>query len=365
MPGKPEQPSAIRVAPDALVEFTRQVVLGMGASPEVADEVARHLVGANLRGHDSHGVLRLSQYIAELDAGLLVPSALPRLISGQGATGLIDAGRGFGHFSTMFALGWCLDRARKHGLAAAAVRRSMHIGRLGEYTERAAREGTIAIVTVGSAGPGTATVAPHGGAARFLGTNPWSIGIPADPRSFIFDAATSAIAEGKARVALAAGKPLPEGAVRDSAGRPTTDPAHLYDGGTLQPLGGVVGGHKGTGLALASALMGGLAMIDDDQPSTAGTMAQPETWGLRLAGVFLLVIDPGRFGDAAAYRARVSRVVAAARDVPPAPGFSEVLVAGDVETRTLEQRSRQGIEVPEAIWTQLAEIAQRFGVTLP
>jgi uncharacterized oxidoreductase len=354
-----------RLDPDRLRDFAQGVCLAMGAPPEVADEVARHLLGANLRGHDSHGVLRLIQYVAELDDGRLVPGALPVVVRDEGATGLIDAGRGFGHFSTMFALRWCLDRARRHGVAAAAVRRSMHIGRLGEYTERAAEEGLIGIVTVGAVGPQTGLVAPFGGAARFLGTNPWSVGVPADPRPFVYDAATSAIAEGKARVARAAGKSVPEGAVRDADGRPTTDPARLYDGGTLQAMGGLVAGHKGTGLALASALIGGLAMIDDPEPSPAGTMAQPDAWGRRLAGVFIVVVDPGRFGDPARYRDQVSKVLSAGREVPPAPGFSEVLVAGDSEARALEQRTREGIAIPETTRAELTAIGERFGVPVP
>jgi hydroxycarboxylate dehydrogenase B len=351
--------------PERLLAFAEGVCLAMGAPSEVAGEVARHLVGANLRGHDSHGVLRLIQYVAELDDGRLAPGAVPVLVRDQGVTGLVDAGRGFGHFSTMFALRWCLERARREGLAAAAVRRSMHIGRLGEYTERAAAEGLIGIVTVGAVGPETGLVAPFGGAARFLGTNPWSIGVPADPRPFIYDAATSAIAEGKARVALAAGKTVPEGAVRDAGGRPTTDPNRLYDGGTLQAMGGLVAGHKGTGLALASALVGGLAMIDDLEPSPAGTMAQPDAWGLRLAGVFIVVIDPARFGDPARYRDQVSKVLSAGREVAPAPGFSEVLIAGDSEARSLEQRSREGIAIPPTTWNELTAIGERFGVPVP
>jgi uncharacterized oxidoreductase len=351
--------------PERLIAFANDICLAMGAAPEVAGEVAQHLVGANLRGHDSHGMLRLIQYVAELDAGRLIPAALPILVRDEGATGLVDAGRGFGHFSTMFALRWCLERARQHGVAAAAVRRSMHIGRLGEYTERAAEEGLIGIVTVGAVGPQTGLVAPFGGSTRFLGTNPWSLGVPADPRPFIYDGATSAIAEGKARVALAAGKSVPEGAVRDAEGRPSNDPARLYDGGTLQAMGGLVAGHKGTGLALASALVGGLAMIDDPEPSPAGTMAQPDAWGERMAGVFMVVVDPARFGDPIRYRAQVSRVLASGREVPPAPGFSEVLVAGDPEARALEQRTAEGIAILETTWSELTAIGERFGVPVP
>src|SRR3989440_629188 len=180
--------------------------------------------------------------------------------------------------------------------AAAPVRHSMHIGRLGEYTERLALEGLVGIVTVGVAGPDSGSVAPFGGAARFLGTNPWSIGVPAEGRPpLVYDAATSTLAEGKVRVARARGVLLPAGAVRDADGRPTLEPADLYAGGSLTVMGGEVAGHKGHGLSLAAALVGGLSMIADPEPTPAGCMRPPETWGSRLGGGFVVAIDPAAF----------------------------------------------------------------------
>src|SRR5437868_8689854 len=220
----------------------------MGAAPEVAAEVARHLVSANLAGHDSHGVLRWTQYVGELDRGELDPAAPVEILHESPVAALFDAHRGFGQHTTMAATEWALARAREHGLAAAAIRHSMHIGRLGEYTERLAGAGLVGIVTIGIAGHGSGTVAPFGGAARFLGTNPWSIGVPAAGRPpLIFDAATSTIAEGKARLARPRGAEVPEGTLRGLEGRPTRDPAQPYAGGTLTLLGGGVAGRKGCG----------------------------------------------------------------------------------------------------------------------
>ena len=351
---------------DALLDFTRQVVSAMGAGAEAADEVARHLVNANLSGHDSHGVLRLTQYVGELDRGELQPGAETRLVRESAVTALLDAGRGFGQHSTMVASRWVAARAREHGLAAAAVRHSMHIGRLGEYTERMAGEGLVGIVTVGVAGPGSGTVAPFGGAARFLGTNPWSVGVPAAGRPpFVFDAATSTIAEGKARLALAKGTEVPPGTLRDVEGRPTRDPALLYAGGSLTGLGGEVAGHKGFGLSLASALVGGLAMIQDTEPTTGRTMRPPEFWGPRLAGVFLVAIAPSAFGDADDYLGRVAEVLDALAEAPPAPGSERVLVPGDPERASRERRQREGIPLPAATWAELGGIAERFKLSLP
>jgi hydroxycarboxylate dehydrogenase B len=356
----------IQVGADALREFSAGLARAMGADAEAAAEVARHLISANLSGHDSHGVLRWPQYVAELDRGELDPTAQTQILHESTVTALFDAHSGFGQHSTMTATEWTLTHARKHGIAAAAVRRSMHIGRLGEYTERLAADGLVGIVTVGVAGSGSGTVAPFGGAARFLGTNPWSIGVPAEGRApLIFDAATSTVAEGKVRLALARQGKVPPGTVRDPEGRPTREPAELYAGGSLTVLGGDVAGHKGYGLSLASALVGGLAMIDDDDPTPAGCMRRPETWGHRLAGVFVVAIDAGAFGDAAVYRRRVGEVLDDVANVTPAPGVEGVLVPGDPERRSRERRAREGIPVPAATWNELAAIAERFGVQLP
>jgi uncharacterized oxidoreductase len=345
--------------------FSEQLGRAMGAAAEVAAEVARHLVSANLAGHDSHGVLRWSQYVAELDSGALDPAAVPELLHESSVTALFDARHGFGQHSTMEAAEWALAHARQHGIAAAAVRHSMHIGRLGEYTERLAGEGLVGIVTVGLVGPDSGLVAPFGAAERFLGTNPWSLAIPADGRPpLVYDAATSTVAEGKVRLALAKGAEAPPGAVRDGGGRPTLDPAQLYDGGSLTVLGGDVAGHKGHGLSLASALIGGLAMIGDEAPTPAGCMRQPETWGTRLAGVFVIAIDPAAFGDAGTYQRQAAAVLEALDQVAPAPGNERVLVPGDPERQSRERRLREGIPVPSATWQDLAAIAERFDLEL-
>jgi uncharacterized oxidoreductase len=313
---------------DALRALTFEIVRSMGASAETAEEVSGHLVMANLSGHDSHGVLRLAQYVAEQDRGQLVPQAEVELLRASPVCALFDAHRGFGQRSTMVATEWVAPRAREHGLAAAAVRHSTHIGRLGEYTERLAGEGLVGLVTVGIAGPESGRVAPFAGTARFLGTNPWSIGVPAAGRPpMIFDAATTSLAEGKVRLAVAKGVEVALGTVLDPEGRPTRDPAQLYAGGTLSLLGGDLAGHKGFGLSLAAALVGGLAMIEDREPTTAGTMQQQGgDWGSRLAGVFLAAIDPGAFGDGPEYRRRVAGVLDALNAAPPVPGVDRVLV---------------------------------------
>ena len=350
----------------ALEAFSVALARAMGADAEVAAEVGRHLVRANLSGHDSHGVMRFVQYVDEADRGLLRPAARARVLRETTTTALFDAQRGFGHHSTMVATGWAIDRARRAGVGVAVVRHSMHVGRLGEYTERITDEGLLGLVTVGVAGPGSGLVAPFGGAQRFLGTNPWSIGIPAAGRpAFVYDAATSTVAEGKVRVARSRGGSLLPGLVRDAEGRPALDPTALYEGGTLTLLGDELAGHKGYGLSMAAALLGGLAMVDDPEPTPAGCMRMPEEWGTRIGGVLVLAIDPAAFGDPDQYRQRVAAVLEAAAASSPVPGRAEVLVPGDPERRSRLRRSVEGVPIPVATWDELKGIAERFGTGMP
>jgi uncharacterized oxidoreductase len=344
-----------------LEHLARHIFLAMGASEPVAGTVAGHLVRANLSGHDSHGVLRIPQYVAEADRGDLIPSATASVARESGAVGLVDAGHGFGHSATAMAMEWVAERALQFGIAAAAVRRSNHIGRLGEYAELAAARGVIGIATVGVLGAGGVT--PYGGRGRYLGTNPWAIGVPSAGEPMIYDAATSAVAEGKLRVARSKGAPVPAGAIVDSAGKPSLDPADYYEGGAMLPLGGVLAGHKGYGLALASALIGGLAMVDDEAPSTAGTAALPGGPGW-LAGAFVIAIDPDWFGGAERYRSAVAEALAGLRRQPPAEGVAEILVPGDPERRSRALRGRDGIPIPDPVWSELAEVAGRYGIAV-
>src|SRR5262249_20129849 len=156
--------SPVVVREEPLRRFAQDVCEAMGAPAEVAGEVAAHLVRASLSGHEAHGVARLAEYAAGADAGTLEPGAVPRVLHETPVTALFDAGRGFGPYSTAVALAWCVERARTSGLAAAAVRGSSDVGRVGDYGERAAEAGMLAVVTAGTAGAGAgAAVLPRGG----------------------------------------------------------------------------------------------------------------------------------------------------------------------------------------------------------
>jgi uncharacterized oxidoreductase len=351
----------------SLERFAAEVLRAVGADADVSREVGRHLVRSNLSGHDSHGVRLLPAYVAQADRGELSPAARPVVLRETEVTVLLDAQRGFGHFSTMQAMEWAMARAPRHGLAAAAVRHSTHIGRLGEYTERAAAAGLVGLVTVGAGGPGVGVMPVYGSGARFFGTNPWSIGVPGVTRPMVYDGATSVVAAGKVAVAQARGGRLPPDCLLDRDGQPTQDPATLSAGGVMLPLGGAAAGHKGSGLAMASALLGGLGMIDDAEPTMVGAAPSHEATDTRgrIGGVFVQVVDPACFGEPAAYRALVEAHLAAAARMPVTGGHEEVLVPGEPERRSRDRREQDGIAIAAATWAELGQVAARFGIPLP
>lgn len=356
----------VTVPPGPLQEYVTRLLVRIGTPNDVADEVARHLVRSNLSGHDSHGVIRIPQYLQQVERGELSPGGRPEVLRETGVCALIDAHRGFGHFSTLFGLQWAMERAPRHGIASVSIRHSSHIGRVGEYTERAMERGLLSIATVGASGPGVGGMVLFGGTRRFFGANPWSMGAPGKEHRFLFDGSTSTIAEGKVRVAREKGARLPPGCIQDRDGRPTDDPEAFYAGGALVPLGGDVAGHKGYGLAMASALFSALAMIDDPEPTLIGasSVAPDDESGQRVAGVWLLVVDPEAFGGREAYHDLVEGYLQAALDVPPAEG-KEVQLPGDFELRNRRQREQTGIQLPEATWHALSSAGEGLGVPAP
>lgn len=353
-------------APESLTAFAREVVTRLGAPAEVADEVARHLVRANLSGQDSHGVLRLTQYAAQAASGELVPAGVPRVLKETAGTALVDAQRGFGHYAAGVALRLVAAKARACGVGAAAIRHCTHVGRVGEYVERCDEMGLVLLATIGMAGPGVGGVVAHGGRERFFGANVWAVGVPGAASPMIVDASMSSIAVGKVWVAKAEGRDLPPGCLVDRDGAPSVDPDDYFEGGAVVPLGGAAAAHKGFGLGLVAALLGGLSMIGDASPTLAGAPAAPGSSPVgRMAGFFIVAIDPDAFGGLAPYRALVDDCLDALRRVAPAPGSDGIRIPGDRTRATREARARDGIALPAATRDELAALAARLRIAMP
>jgi LDH2 family malate/lactate/ureidoglycolate dehydrogenase len=338
------------VAPGPLEELATRIFVAAGAPEDVASETAKHLVKANLSGHDSHGVIRIPAYLNQIDSGRLVPDARPEVVQEWPGTAVVDGKRTFGQVAAAFAMDVAIGKAETNGIGAVSIRRCNHIGRLGHYSEQAAAKGFIAQVTSGSAGPNSGHAAPFGGAARHLGTNPWSVGVPGGQVTpVVVDFATTVVAEGKIQVARAKHAPLPPGSIVDKEGRPSTNPQDFYDGGQIL----LAGGHKGYGLSLLTALFG--AGLTAEQAATEG----------RGGGVFMIAVNPRAFADESAYTGTIDNLVGAVKRVPPAPGVQEVLLPGEPEANSRAERQKNGVPIPEDTWTAVAAAAARFGVPLP
>ena len=341
-----------------LTSFARAVFQAAGVPPDEAAVVAGSLVDANLAGHDSHGVIRIVQYLKALDDGQLQPG-LPLKIHSQAPAVLSCDGQwGFGQVQAHRLLELLVPMAHAVGVAAGTLRHCGHIGRLGEYGEKAARHGLALFGTVNNHGYGRA-VAPPGGTVGRIGTNPICLAVPeGEGPPVVLDIGTSVCAEGKVRVVFNKGIAAPEGWLLDAEGRPTTDPGVLYRDprGTILPLGGTQA-YKGFGLGLLlDMLAGGLSGAPCSRPEAPPRSAN--------AVVFVL-FDPAHFAGVDHFRTEIADLAANVRNSPPAQPGGTIQLPGDPERRAREQRLREGIPLDEGTWGQLTDLAARLGVAAP
>lgn len=341
-----------------LVRFAQKVLEAVGVEPDGAKIVAESLIGANLCGHDSHGLLRLPQYVDFIKSGAYSPNAELKVESDQGAVVTTDGGWGLGQVQSHRLLDLILPKARQFGLASGSGRDFGHIGRLGEYAERVAGEGMILLATVNNCGAGQ-RVAPPGGVEPRLGTNPLCVGVPTGRDPVVLDFGTSVVAEGKVRTYFMNDrKPVPPGWLLDPSGNPTTDSSVLYEKplGSILPMGGDQA-YKGFGLAFVlDILAGGL---------TGGKTAYPGAPPAKGNNVFFLVIQPAFFAGADHLLAEslgLSEYVVSSRR---REGVDRILLPGDPERIQREKRKAEGIPIEQGHWDKFVAMAESVGVIPP
>src|SRR5580704_932188 len=245
------------VKPDELRELLARIYVANGVSDAEAEVVSRHQVGANLAGHDSHGVMRTPQYVSAIKRGDIVPGAEFVIERETPSTAVINANWGFGFVMTERAMNLAIAKAVAQGGAGVTIRFQGHVGRLGAYAGMAADRGLIAMM-MSDSGRGPKLTVPFGGNTALLGSNPICIAVPSSRHgAVILDMATSAVALGKVQLARQRGEAIPLGWVVDKDGQPTTDPEAYWEGGALLPLGGDQG-HKGYGLSFMVEVFCGL-----------------------------------------------------------------------------------------------------------
>ncbi|HEX2150423.1 MAG TPA: Ldh family oxidoreductase [Stellaceae bacterium] len=343
-----------KIAADRLEEIGRALFAAAGAPEDEAALVMRHIVGANLVGHDSHGVIQIPTYIDRIKAGHIVPGAPWVIVKESPTTTVVDGNWGFGYVANERAMRLTIEKAEKSNVAAATVFRQGHIGRLSSYTQMAAKAGMIGLITADS-GRSPKAVAPFGGREARLGTNPISMAIPSDLEGPLYlDMATSAAAAGKIALAVARNERVPDGWVIGADGRPTNDPRQLRQGGALLPLGGPDGGYKGTGLAVMVEILCGLL---------TGLGFGVEPTGRHNDGVFMAVFKVDAFRPLAEFKKDVGDFIRYLKDTPPAEGSSGVLYPGEIEHMKETDRRANGIEVEDATWYKLKALAEDYKLT--
>lgn len=337
---------------DVLTQFATRIFTSAGAEEARAASVARHLVEANLKGHDSHGVGMIPRYVSGIQNGYLVANNDMEIVQDSGAVLLTDGRMGFGQVVGRQATELGIERASAYGMVCIGSRNNYHLGRIGTYAEMCAAAGLISIHFVNVVGH-PPFVSPWGGRDKRMQTNPFCCAIPTEGEPIVLDMATSAVALGKARVAQMKDEPMTDGALFDAEGVPTNNPHVLKEGGSLAPFGR----HKGYGLALICELLGGgLAgewTMSDVEKQTDSTINH----------MLMFILDPNLFGGADGFKREVEGMSRWLRDSTPAAGNDRVRLPGDPEREATADRIANGIPLDEQSWGAICGAALKAGLS--
>ena len=357
--------SEIRVDVNYAIEIITDIFKAKSCNNYEAKTIAERLCGSNLKGHDSHGIVRVPRYVLWMEWGWVFPNIKPELIVDSGALALIDAKQGFGQVAGEFAVDEGINRAKLHGVSVVGLKNSGHLGRIGDWSERAADAGLVSLHFVNVRG--SLLVAPFGGSDRRGSTSPLSIGVPTkDTDHIILDMATSTVAEGKVMVAQKGGKPLPAGALIDSNGNLTINPEVMYgkinenevpnsENGT----GAITafGLHKGSGINFMMEILGGAltgsgvsAGIDDKEKRKFAN------------GMLSLYVKVDNMVNFEYFLNEVRSYADFVRSSPPANKNEKVLIPGDKEISTYKDRLANGLPVAPIVWQNIKQTAKDLNV---
>ncbi len=343
----PETP--VRVAVNELETFCHNVFGATGLSTDDARTQTDVLIWANLRGIDSHGIMRIPRYVTWLKSGVMRADAVMEVTQERGAASIVEAGQGPGAVAMSYAMRDALKRASTDAIGWTVVRRTTHSGAVGYYAAMAADQ-NMAGIAVATSRP---NMAYFGARAAGVATTPIAIAVPGGPDGMlVLDMSTSQIPIGKIRAARATGQPLPGVCALTEKGEPTDDP----DKAAI-PL--PLGGPKGSGLSLLfECLTGVLSGNPLLEPALTGAQKGHAQNGLVIA------VDIEAFSSVEDFKALVLALARSIKDLPAMETNGEVMLPGEPEVRE-SQRRRDGIPIPERVWAELAQTARDLGVSLP
>ncbi|GAB7389107.1 Ldh family oxidoreductase [Bacillaceae bacterium] len=316
--------------------------------------MADSLIHADLRGVDSHGVVRTAIYLKRVEAGMIDPSAEITIDAETDATVLLNGHNNFGAVVGTKAVEIALRKAKKTGIAAVGVKHSNHFGTGAYYVLKALEKDMILLVMSNA----SQTMPPTGGIRPFIGTNPLAVGFPTEREvPFVLDMATSVVARGKIIVAARKGKSIPLGWAIDKEGRPTTDAQAALEGSVLP-----VGGAKGYAISMFIDILCGVltgAGFGRYVNNMYENWEQPQN-----VGHFFIAIDIDKFMPLSAFKSRLDQYIREIKAEPKAPGVDEILIPGELEHRTTLARKQNGIELPRKVVEELTEIGEKYGLSL-
>jgi LDH2 family malate/lactate/ureidoglycolate dehydrogenase len=322
---------------EELRRFAASVLEAIGMEREDAAFSAGAIVDSDLTGHESHGLRRLPEYVERAAAGLLAPAERPAVELDLGALVRMDGRKAMGHVALRDMTDLAVARARAHGIAGIALRQASFAGRIADYCARGARAGVAILFWFNDSGGGQ-VVAPHGGDAPRLATNPIGIGLPRAGEPFVLDMSTSVVAMGRLSEWRDRGLEIPAD--------------WLTPGGAIRPSGG----HKGTGLALAAEALAGILTGSGFVRAGAPDAGQ---------GVFCVAIQIDRLCPLEAFTAEMEEMLAHVRDVPLEPGAAPLRFPGETGAEVRDQRLRTFVPVQPFCWERLERLSRALGVPMP
>ncbi|TAK20453.1 MAG: Ldh family oxidoreductase [Chloroflexota bacterium] len=331
------------IDPSALRARVTRIFTRLDISEADATIVADHLVEADMRGHPSHGVIRVPTYVEACRAGRINPHPNIQVVVDNGAQCVVDGDNGIGQLTAYRANELAIERGKQYGMAGVALKHSTHCGAMAYYAIRAISHGLIGWATTNAG----INMVPTGGTKKLVGNNPFAMAVPTNREwPMVLDMATSVVAGGKLDVARSKGESIPLGWARDADGNPTTDPLAAR-AGSLEP----VGGPKGYGMALMLDVLAGV-MSGGRFGAGLGALG---------SGQFFMTIDVARYMPIDEFKARMDELIDQIQACPTAPGVNRVYVPGEIEWDQYAQRRRDGLAVEESILASLDAAERELG----
>lgn len=342
----------ILITEKRLSKFVKKIFLAAGLSDKDSSIISKHLVLANLRGVDSHGVSRVKIYIERLKRGLIEKDQPPIVEKETNTSALINGNNRFGILNAYTGIQLAVKKAKENGIGVIGVHNSNHCGMLADYVEYAAQNNCIAFATTNA----PSNMPPWGGKEAFFGTNPLAYGIPTNTNfPIIFDMATSVVARGKITYAMKNNQKIPLGWAMTKSGEPTTDPNEALEGLVLP-----VGGPKGYGLALFVETLSSIftgAAYGHHIASLVKDFDRPQK-----LGHFFFVMKANLFEDLDVFLERMDRMINDIKQVPLAAEYERIFLPGEIESLEREMRKKEGIYLPKNIVEEINDVARDLGL---